>query len=103
MTEDNNSNYWCAAKELCICKTAAATTRHLCPVCQGCVHAICGEICEDATILYHTTCYKCFARYKKSFENPQSFRYFIAGVEKDDIHVDEEDDERIALPSILDK
>jgi len=102
MTEDNNSNYWCAAKELCICKTAAATTRHLCPVCQGCVHAICGEICEDATILYHTTCYKRFAHYKKSFENPQSFRYFIAGVEKDDIHVDEEDDERIALPSILD-
>jgi hypothetical protein len=34
---------------------------------------------------------------------PQSFRYFIAGAKKDDIHVDGEDEERIALPSILDK
>jgi hypothetical protein len=34
---------------------------------------------------------------------PQSFRYFIAGTKKDDIHVDGEDEERIALPSILDK
>ena len=62
ITEDNSSSYWCAAKELCICETAAATTRHRCPVCQGCVHAICGEICEDATILHHSTCYKCSLR-----------------------------------------
>ena len=43
LAEDNNSNYWCAAMEPIICKTAAATKRHICPVCQGCVHAICGE------------------------------------------------------------
>jgi hypothetical protein len=55
-----------------------------------------------ATILYHTSCYNCFARYKKSFENPQSFWCFIAGSEKNDLHVDDEE-EQIASPSILDK
>jgi hypothetical protein len=41
---------WCAAKELCICLTAAADARHVCPACQSAVHAICGEVCEDARI-----------------------------------------------------
>jgi hypothetical protein len=90
MAEEENN--WCAAKELCICKAAAATTRHLCPVCQGCVHAICGKICEDASILYHTTCcYTCFARYKKTFKNPESFWRFIAAAEKDDLQNDDEE------------
>ena len=97
MAVDNNSVNWCAAKELCICKVAAATTRHLCPVCQGCVHAICGEICEDASILYHTTCHMCFSRYKRTFESPDSFRHFIAAAGEDDLQEDKNDEEEEQL------
>jgi hypothetical protein len=39
----------CAAKELCICKTAGVSDgRHACPGCQCNVHAICDELCKDA-------------------------------------------------------
>ena len=76
MAEDNNSVYWCAAKELCICKTAAATTRHLCPVCEGSVHATCGKICEDASILYHTMCHTCFSHLQEDLRKHWEFSTF---------------------------
>jgi hypothetical protein len=42
--------------------------------------------------LYHTTCYPCFARYKRTFESPESVRHFIAAAEKEDCQ-DEDDEE----------
>ena len=64
----------CAALELCLCKTLPVTSTHRCPACQKCVHAICGETCEDASIQYHTTCFKCFATYNATFKDPDDFR-----------------------------
>ncbi|KAI2492947.1 hypothetical protein MHU86_21586 [Fragilaria crotonensis] len=64
----------CAALELCLCKTLLATSSHRCPACQKCVHAICRETCEDASIQYHTTCLKCFATYKATFKDHDDFR-----------------------------
>jgi hypothetical protein len=58
----------------------------------ACVRAICGKICEDASILYHTTCCTCFACYKKTFKNPESFRRFIAAAENDDLQDDNEEE-----------
>jgi hypothetical protein len=42
--------------------------------------------------MYHTTCYTCFAHYKKTFKNSESFRRFIAAAEKDDLHDDDEEE-----------
>ena len=63
----------CAALELCVCKDLPATPTHQCPACQECVHALCGETCEEASIQYQTTCFKCFARYSATFEDPEDF------------------------------
>ncbi|KAI2508593.1 hypothetical protein MHU86_5885 [Fragilaria crotonensis] len=69
----------CAAKELCICKAAGAPDgRHACPACQCNVHAICGELCEDAGIFYHTTCFPCFAKHKRAFESPDDFQHHLS-------------------------
>ena len=38
------------------------------------MHAICGETCEDASIQYHKTCFKCFATYNATFKDPDDFR-----------------------------
>jgi hypothetical protein len=66
----------CAAKEPFICKTAGAPDgRHACPACQCNVHAICGELCEDAGPFYHITCFPCFARHKWTFESPDNFQH----------------------------
>ena len=63
----------CAALELCVCKDLPATPTHWCPACQECAHAFCGETCEEASIQYQTTCFKCFARYSATFEDPEDF------------------------------
>ena len=63
----------CAALELCVCKDLPVTPTHRCPACQVCVHAFCGETCEEASIKYQTTCFKCFARYSATFEDPEDF------------------------------
>ena len=63
----------CAAMELCLFKTLPCTSTHLCPVCNLNVHAICGEICEEASIQFHTTCFKCFAKYGIAFKDPDAF------------------------------
>lgn len=67
----------CAAFELCLCKNnVPVASTHQCPACKKRVHAICGEICEDAGILYHTTCFKCFALYDTTFKDPDDFDDF---------------------------
>ncbi len=89
---------WCAAKELCICLTAAADARHVCPACQSTVHAICGEVCEDASLLYHsTTCFPCYAQHKRTFESPDDFQLHVGSIaaaqvmDGDDVSPEEED------------
>ena len=47
----------CAAQEYCLLVALPVTNTHLCPACGVHVHAICGELCEDASITYHTTCF----------------------------------------------
>ena len=44
----------------CILHAAADSTKHKCPACHKAVHAICGEVDEDACLLYKTTCWPCF-------------------------------------------
>ena len=66
----------CAALELCLCKTLPCALIHVCPVCHLTVHAICGEICEEASIQYHTTCFKCFAQYGIAFKDPEAFHAY---------------------------
>ena len=104
MAVDNNSVNWCAAKELCICKAAAATTRHLCPVRQGCVHAICGKICEDESILYHTTVMKVFFLVTRGpFESPESFRRrFITVARKDYLQDDNDEEGQVGASTSID-
>ena len=63
----------CAAMDLCILKTLPCTATHLCPVCNVNVHAMCGQVCEEVTIQFHTTCFKCVAKYGKSFKDPKAF------------------------------
>ncbi|KAI2490960.1 Transposase IS4 [Fragilaria crotonensis] len=93
---DTKTN-WCAAKELCICLTAVADTRYVCPACQSTVHAICGEVCEDASLLYHTTCFPCYARYKQTFESPDNFKLHVGSIaaaqvmDGNDVSLEEED------------
>jgi hypothetical protein len=31
-------------------------------------------MCEDASIQYHTTCFKCYATYNATFKDPDDFR-----------------------------
>ena len=38
------------------------------------MHAFCGETCEDASIQYHSTCFKCFATYNATFKDPDDIR-----------------------------
>lgn len=73
----------CAAKEFCICKAAGASDgRHACPVCQCNVHAICGEVCEDAGLKNHKTCFPCFAgHHQGTFESPDNFQPHISVIE----------------------
>ena len=88
---------WCAAKELCICLTAAADARHVCPASQSTVHAICGEVCEDASLSYHTTSFPCCTRYKRTFESPDNFQLHVGSIaaaqvmDGDDVSPEEED------------
>lgn len=71
----NPTNHHCAAFELCLCKNnVPVASTHQCPACEKRVHGICGETCEDAGILYHTTCFKCFALYDTTFKDPDDFR-----------------------------
>jgi hypothetical protein len=66
----------CAALDLCLFKTLPCTHTHICPACHLTVHAICGEICEEATIQFHTTCFKCFAMYGVAFKDPEAFHAY---------------------------
>jgi len=67
----------CAALELCLCKTLPCALIHFCPVCCLTVHAkICGEICEEASIQFHTTCFKCFAGHGMTFKDPETFQAY---------------------------
>jgi hypothetical protein len=63
----------CAAMELFLFKTLSYTSTHLCPVWNLNEHAMCGEICEEASIQFHTTCFKCFAKYGVAFKDPDAF------------------------------
>ena len=60
----------CASMELCQLKTLPCTSTHACPSCNLNVHAMCGEICEEASLKFQTTCFKCFAMYGKAFKDP---------------------------------
>lgn len=63
----------CAAQEYCLLVALPVTNTHLCPACGVHVHAFCGELCEDASIKYHTTCFKCFKKYGVTFKDPEDF------------------------------
>ena len=45
-------------------------------MCRLTVHAICGEICEEASIQFHTTCFKCFAQHGMTFKDPETFQAY---------------------------
>jgi hypothetical protein len=62
----------CVAKELCICLTAVADARHVCPAWQS--------TCEDASLLYHTTCFPCCAQYKRTFDSPDDFQLHVGSI-----------------------
>jgi hypothetical protein len=65
----NDINY--SALKLCVYKDLSVTPTHQCPACQECVHAFCCETCKEVSIQYQTTCFKCFARYSATFEDPE--------------------------------
>ena len=72
----------CAAKERCICKVAGAHDgRHACcPACRCNIHTICGELCKDAGLVYHTTCFPGVAQHKWTFESPEDFQLHLTSV-----------------------
>lgn len=64
----------CASMEKCLWKTLPCTSVHVCPSCNFNVHAMCGEICEEASLKFKTTCFNCFAMYGKAFADPEAAR-----------------------------
>lgn len=67
----------CAASDLCVAKSLPVLDRHTCPSCLLNVHAFCGEINEDASLKFHTTCFKCVAKYGRTFLTPEDFNAYI--------------------------
>ena len=60
-------------EKVCVNAALSCALVHLCPVCRSTVHAICGQICEEASIQFHTTCFKCLAHYDMAFKDPETF------------------------------
>ena len=67
----------CAASDLCVAKTLPVLDRHTCPSCLLNVHAFCGELNEEASLKFHTTCFKCVAKYGRTFLTPEDFNTYM--------------------------
>ena len=80
----------CADQEYCLLVALPVTNTHLCSACGVHVHAICGELCEDAGITYHTTCFECFKKYGVILKDPEDYltikglQIHSSGEEQDD-------------------
>jgi hypothetical protein len=68
---------WCAASDLCVAKSLPVLDRHTCPSCLLNVHAFCGELNEEASLKFHTTCFKCVAKYRRTFLTPEDFNAYM--------------------------
>jgi MULE transposase domain len=83
----------CASMELCTLKHVTCTSTHVCPCCELNVHAVCGEICDEASLKFQTTCFKCFGIYGTVFTEPAAFHEFVREIKRTDKNVCEPDNQ----------